>query len=312
MNATTTLTATIETFDLGNGYHVSTSARLQVRATVAVINETGTVTSLDDAERLLRETYEGWFVYRGGNHVALHRASGGKRVLLIEERKVEVDVRDAFVGIEGGKLVAYIASAPAVVVDDALLDALLDAGCICSSSVDYPLEYTQDVEVLKLVARLTGNPLQLPEAPAPVVTTPVTFAAIKAAVTTERKAARAEAEAHRRGLNADLNKARRRGERVVRYGFIRSRGQRFTSLDTTGGRGGAFEESGDWDGTKGDLLNAIGACMADPRTESLDLSGGFDISETIDFDDYEPEVSYWSVTVWTRAEGMVCKANARS
>lgn len=42
--------------------------------------------TLDDVAAKLRETYPGWFVYRGGSHVALHRSAGNEtRLLLVVE-----------------------------------------------------------------------------------------------------------------------------------------------------------------------------------------------------------------------------------
>lgn len=42
--------------------------------------------SLDDAEKQLRFYFKGWFIYRGGNHIAMHRASGDdRRVLFVTE-----------------------------------------------------------------------------------------------------------------------------------------------------------------------------------------------------------------------------------
>jgi len=42
---------------------------------------------LDDVEAFMRVAFRGWFVYRGGNHVSLHRADGSPRLLLITERR---------------------------------------------------------------------------------------------------------------------------------------------------------------------------------------------------------------------------------
>ena len=41
--------------------------------------------SLDVAEQFLRVEFPNWFVYRGGSHVALHRVSGGARVLFVRD-----------------------------------------------------------------------------------------------------------------------------------------------------------------------------------------------------------------------------------
>lgn len=39
--------------------------------------------NLYEAEIALMKEFPGWFVYHGGNHVALHAASGSPRVALI-------------------------------------------------------------------------------------------------------------------------------------------------------------------------------------------------------------------------------------
>lgn len=43
--------------------------------------------TLDECAAKLREVFKGWFVYRGGHHIALHRDSGiaSARVLLLVE-----------------------------------------------------------------------------------------------------------------------------------------------------------------------------------------------------------------------------------
>lgn len=42
--------------------------------------------TLDEAEEKLKEFFHGWFVYRGGNHVAMHRTSGDdRRILFVTE-----------------------------------------------------------------------------------------------------------------------------------------------------------------------------------------------------------------------------------
>jgi len=77
--ATTTLTTTIENLD-------TLLARDQTRVKHA---HREVFTSLDHAELVLGQLFpvtEHWFIYRGGNHVALHRQSGDARVLFITER----------------------------------------------------------------------------------------------------------------------------------------------------------------------------------------------------------------------------------
>ena len=45
--------------------------------------------TLDEAEANLRSLFRGWFVYRGGSHVALHRtADDDRRVLVVTEQPV--------------------------------------------------------------------------------------------------------------------------------------------------------------------------------------------------------------------------------
>jgi hypothetical protein len=46
-----------------------------------------TFADLDQAERALREAFPDLYVYRGGNHLALHQAAGdARRVLIVRER----------------------------------------------------------------------------------------------------------------------------------------------------------------------------------------------------------------------------------
>lgn len=88
MNNTLTVTAALES---NLGPHVATAAELRTVANViAVINDTTTAMTLDRAEQLLQVTFTdaGWFVYRGGHHVSLHRIGGGDRVMLVAEREV--------------------------------------------------------------------------------------------------------------------------------------------------------------------------------------------------------------------------------
>ena len=46
----------------------------------------GITMSLDDVASNLRRMFPGWFVYRGGNHVALHAIDGdARRLMLVTE-----------------------------------------------------------------------------------------------------------------------------------------------------------------------------------------------------------------------------------
>jgi hypothetical protein len=53
----------------------------EFRALKCLVNNTGS--SLDELEAFLRVAFRSWFVYRGGNHVALHKVSGSPRVLFV-------------------------------------------------------------------------------------------------------------------------------------------------------------------------------------------------------------------------------------
>jgi hypothetical protein len=61
----------------------------EVLAVRAALNGCRQLASLDEVEANLRALFRGWFVYRGGSHVALHRTAGDdRRVLLVTEMKV--------------------------------------------------------------------------------------------------------------------------------------------------------------------------------------------------------------------------------
>lgn len=78
--ATFTLTApAVSTVEIGEPLGLG---RLQ-RAAWSLLAAGETFTDLNDAEAFLREAFRGWFIYRGGNHVALHRASGQTRLAVI-------------------------------------------------------------------------------------------------------------------------------------------------------------------------------------------------------------------------------------
>ena len=83
MNSLDTLfTATIESTA---GLTGEATARVQRTADALNLRSD----TLDNVEASIRKGFsadEGWFVYRGGSHVALHRVSGGDRVLLVAER----------------------------------------------------------------------------------------------------------------------------------------------------------------------------------------------------------------------------------
>lgn len=79
MTATTTAPALTTTTEIAEPLGLT---RLQ-RAAWQLLAAGEPFTSLDDAQAFLREAFAGWFVYRGGNHVALHRASGQVRLAVV-------------------------------------------------------------------------------------------------------------------------------------------------------------------------------------------------------------------------------------
>ena len=83
----TAFTATIETTV---DFHLTLPERDSVRRCADAMNLR--VDTLDAVEASIRKGFsvdEGWFVYRGGNHVALHRREGQARVLLVAVRQAE-------------------------------------------------------------------------------------------------------------------------------------------------------------------------------------------------------------------------------
>jgi hypothetical protein len=75
----TMTTPTIATLEIAEPLGLT---RLQ-RAAWSLLAAGEVFTDLNDAEAFLRQAFHGWFIYRGGNHVALHRASGQTRLALV-------------------------------------------------------------------------------------------------------------------------------------------------------------------------------------------------------------------------------------
>lgn len=118
------------------------------------------------------------------------------------------------------------------------------------------------------------------------------FNAIKQAVSQARREAHIDAKRH---------------GRTVRCPFVRSRGTFIATIDDAG-QCAPYEEACayDWNGTKREIVETVAKVLDGyPNVKEVYIAGGFDIAETIDFDDYEPQVSNWSVTVWTAADGYV-------
>jgi hypothetical protein len=73
--------------EIAHTEHLTAAQAEAVRTAAAANFET-----LDEAAETLRSTFPSWFIYRGGNHVALHLASGdSRRVLVIHEERAADD-----------------------------------------------------------------------------------------------------------------------------------------------------------------------------------------------------------------------------
>jgi len=135
------------------------------------------------------------------------------------------------------------------------------------------------------------------------------FSAFTAEVTTARADARREARQHGLGLYVE-----RGGRRIPQpCAFVRSRGTYVYALGEYGVRVAPYaDEPAAYDGTKRELVALVSDIVAHhPACHEVIVAGGFDLSETIDFDDYEPEVTTWEVRVWTRADGYVSRFRPR-
>ena len=217
--------------------------------------------SLDVAESYLRGAFPLWFVYRGGNHVALHVApgvGGGPRVLLIAERPVE--------------------------------PVFYDEGAVDVTPVDH--ERNAENEPATAVVEQVAAQLGVTREPLDPVHPHGTgwFASLKAAVSVSRDEARTAAKRHGRTHHCP---------------FVRSRG---TLLCTAGPNGQEWPniaaECPTWDGTKREVEQLVAKVLAEaPGITEIYIEGAFDMSDLFSFDDYEPRVSEWAVTVWTRAGG---------
>jgi hypothetical protein len=115
-------------------------------------------------------------------------------------------------------------------------------------------------------------------------------------------------QAVRRAVQAAAEEARREARRhgkTVRCPFVRSRGR---LLATTSAAGQCLPhpeaEAPSFGGTKKEVVELVQRVQAQyPDVTEIYIAGGYDIADRIDFDDYEPRVSEWSVVVWTRGGG---------
>jgi hypothetical protein len=136
---------------------------------------------------------------------------------------------------------------------------------------------------------------------------PIHFATIKEAIIKARTAA--EREARKLGRN---NYYEDSGRRIAQpFKFVRSRGTRILTINQQLGRVAPCEEPWEYDGTKRELVAVVNDVLANyPQCDEITLEGGFDFSETFGFEDYEPLVTDWAVTIWTRAGGYAAIINA--
>lgn len=118
------------------------------------------------------------------------------------------------------------------------------------------------------------------------------FKAIKEAVFASRHEAHKEAKRHGRN---------------VRCGFARSRGTFIATTDKGGQCAPYYSAEGHtWDGSKREITELVAKVTASfPEVTEVWIEGGFDISDRIDFDDYEPYASRWEVCIWKRDGGYV-------
>ena len=130
---------------------------------------------------------------------------------------------------------------------------------------------------------------------------PIHFAAITEAIIKARTAA--EREARKLGRSNDYEDSY--GRRIARpFKFVRSRGARVITINQQLGRVAPADEGCEYGGTKRELVALVDDVIANyPQCDEISLEGGFDFSETFGFEDYEPLVTDWAVTIWTRAGG---------
>jgi hypothetical protein len=100
------------------------------------------------------------------------------------------------------------------------------------------------------------------------------------------------------------DEAKKQG-RFMKMPFVRSRG---TFLCTLGPGGQEWPniaaECPVWDGTKKEIVELVERVLAEaPRITEIYIEGAFDASDRMIFDDYEPRITEWSVTIWTRDGG---------
>jgi len=87
--------------------------------------------------------------------------------------------------------------------------------------------------------------------------------------------------------------------------FVRSRGTLLCTISAQGQcEPNVAAECPEWHGTRREIEQLVAKVEASyPDVTEIIVSGGYDISETLDFDDYEPRVAEWDVLVWRRGDG---------
>jgi hypothetical protein len=86
----------------------------------------------------------------------------------------------------------------------------------------------------------------------------------------------------------------------------RSRGTFLATADNRGDQCAPFPEAEahDWDGTLRQINECISAAKTFPAVQEVYICGGYDGADSVRAftmdEDYEPWVSAWKVTVWTR------------
>jgi hypothetical protein len=102
-----------------------------------------------------------------------------------------------------------------------------------------------------------------------------------------------------------------RAEAKDSFPWIRSRGTWLCTAGPSGQCGPRPEaEACWWNGRVAEIREVVATVVAKhPDVDKVYLAGGFDGADTFEdlyrHDNYEPWVSAWDVTVWTRADGFL-------
>ena len=95
--------------------------------------------------------------------------------------------------------------------------------------------------------------------------------------------------------------------------WVRSRGTFLCTADSDGQCEPSPEaEAFEWDGTLRAIHEMVNDVLAKyPDVEKIYISGGYDGADTFEdlyrFDNYEPWVAAWDITVWTKEGGYVAR-----